>query len=522
MTAVNTWLRKNRVLVIALTILIVLFLLATRGMSTQDWVITTLRGLSVGALTFLVAAGLSIILGLLDVLNFAHGEMFMIGAYLGWTAYVRPDTFIDVFTPIALLAAGLVLMPVWRGLLQRVSLPKRIGQIIPWLALVVGAVVLFFALPRYPISIWDYENFAQAPSTFALAMDQGTLTMPPAAAFEDGSPAVVLGGITLGGLLMGVALGGFAARSTRGGEASPGEQRRTLILSGILVILAVVIFLVNTPLSAFLFGLTTTWRFVVAVIMATAGGALLGALIESILIRPLYDRPIYQLMLTLGLSFIIVELVRSIWGRTEFFMPKPALFNGQGEGCPATSLGGWLQDQCSTILVLEGRVRTYNEIFIIVVGAVVLIGVWLLLQRSRLGMIIRAGVQDSDMVEALGINVRRIFTQVFALGAALAALGGVLAGPALGLSNDMGLRVLLSAFIALAIGGLTSFPGAAAGSILVGLLQQFIIKYGQIGITLPFLAEPFKPSPPLVPASTVLLMVIVLLVLPNGLFGRKE
>jgi branched-subunit amino acid ABC-type transport system permease component len=82
--------------------------------------------------------------------------------------------------------------------------------------------------------------------------------------------------------------------------------------------------------------------------------------------------------------------------------------------------------------------------------------------------------------------------------------------------------VLLLALIALAIGGLTSFPGAAAGALLVGLLQQFIIKYGQIGIQLPFMAEPFKPSPPLVPASTILLMVVILLLLPQGLFGQKE
>jgi branched-subunit amino acid ABC-type transport system permease component len=86
----------------------------------------------------------------------------------------------------------------------------------------------------------------------------------------------------------------------------------------------------------------------------------------------------------------------------------------------------------------------------------------------------------------------------------------------------MGTRLLLLALIALAIGGLTSFPGAAAGAVLVGLMQQFIIKYGQIGINIPFMDEPFKPSPPLVPASTVLLMVIILLVLPNGLFGRSE
>lgn len=85
-----------------------------------------------------------------------------------------------------------------------------------------------------------------------------------------------------------------------------------------------------------------------------------------------------------------------------------------------------------------------------------------------------------------------------------------------------GESLLLSALIALAIGGLTSFPGAAAGSVLVGVLQQFIIKYGQIGIRLPFVAQVFKPTPPLVPASTVLLMVIILLAMPQGLFGRKD
>jgi branched-chain amino acid transport system permease protein len=137
-------------------------------------------------------------------------------------------------------------------------------------------------------------------------------------------------------------------------------------------------------------------------------------------------------------------------------------------------------------------------------------------------MIIRAGVQDSEMVEALGINVRRVFTMVFALGVGLAAMGGprrAFDGPG---NHAMGDTLLINALIALAIGGLTSFPGAAAGSLLVGLLQQFIIKYGQIGIQLPFMENAFKPTPPLVPASTVLLMVVVLLVLPHGLFGRKE
>jgi branched-chain amino acid transport system permease protein len=214
--------------------------------------------------------------------------------------------------------------------------------------------------------------------------------------------------------------------------------------------------------------------------------------------------------------------VIAIWGRTQLTVPKPALFNTIGKGCPAQSIADWLANGCSTISFLNSRIRTYNEIFVIFVGVVVLIVVSLLLQRSRIGMVIRAGVQDREMVEALGTNVRRVFTFVFALGVGLAALGGALAGPSMGVSDGMGESLLLSALIALAIGGLTSFPGAAAGSLLVGLLQQFMVQYGQIGISLPFLAQPFKPTPPLVPASTLLLMIIILLAMPQGLFGRKE
>lgn len=126
------------------------------------------------------------------------------------------------------------------------------------------------------------------------------------------------------------------------------------------------------------------------------------------------------------------------------------------------------------------------------------------------------------MVEALGINVRQVFTLVFALGVGLASLGGLIGAPSTGLTTKLGLSLLLNVLIALAIGGLTSYPGAALGSLIVGLLQQFIIKYGQIGINIPFLDAPFKPTPPLVPATTVLMMVVILLVMPQGLLGRKE
>jgi branched-chain amino acid transport system permease protein len=255
-------------------------------------------------------------------------------------------------------------------------------------------------------------------------------------------------------------------------------------------------------------------------------GVVLGAMMEISLIRPLYERTIYQIMLTLGLSAIGVEVVRAIWGVPEFTMPRPSIFDGTGEGCPAESFADLLAHQCSTLKItfgeLTGRIRTYNEIFIPILGLIVLITVWLLLQRTKIGMIVRAGVQDSEMVEALGINVRQVFTLVFAMGVGLASLGGLIGAPSTGLTTSLGLTYLLNVLIALAIGGLTSYPGAALGSLIVGLLQQFIIKYGALGINLPFLEEPFKPTPPLVPATTVLLMVVILLIMPQGLLGRKE
>jgi branched-chain amino acid transport system permease protein len=516
------WLRKNRTLAIILTILLVLFIMAIRGMSTKDWVITALRGLAVGAVTFLVASGFSLIFGLMDVLNLAHGTMFMIGAYVGWTVYVRPDTFLDILTPAALVIGGLLLRPVWGYLLRRVNVGDKVARVWPWVALVIALVLLVVIFPRYPIASWDAGDYSASPIGYATQMGQGTLVVPDAGEFEGLPAGVGLIGMLLAGCSLAAGLAGFAHRRMATVAANVPLPWRAMIIAVVVVGIGIAVFVANDSLTEFLLDLSTTWLFAIAVVVATLSGAALGALTESTLVRPLYARPTYQILLTLGVSFMGLEIVRAIWGRPEFIMPKPALFTGTGEGCPATSLRDWMTYKCSTIFLLGSRVRVYNEIFVIIAGLVVLVAVWLLLKRTRLGMIIRAGVQDSEMVQALGINVRSVFTLVFALGVGLAAFGGVLAGPSMGLSTHMGQSALLNTLVALAIGGLTSYPGAAAGSLLVGLLQQFIIKYGAIGINLPFLAEPFKPTPPLVPASTVLLMVIILLVMPNGLFGRKE
>ncbi|MBI4731630.1 MAG: branched-chain amino acid ABC transporter permease [Chloroflexi bacterium] len=523
MTSFVLYLRKNRTLLITASVLLLLLLLAIQGMETQDWVVTVLRSLSVAAVTFLVASGFSLIFGLLDVLNLAQGTLFMIGAYVAWTVYIRPDTFIDILTPFCFLIAGFTLLPLWDFLASRLTGKKILVRLWPWVGLLLAGFVLLFALRAYPITIWNPGVYSQSPGTYSLFADTGTRLIPPAETFGDGSAVLVLGGILLGSFLLAFSLAGLQ------NNRNAARVRKSLRLPWAYSVAFLAVFLVgllvhlfNTPLTTAIVGLGSTWLFFIAILVALLTGVLLGSLIESTLIRPLYSRPIYQLMITLGLSAVGIELVRAIWGRPEFTMPKPEIFNGAGVNCPATTLAGVFQDHCSTILFMDSRIRVYNEIFIPLVGLIVLIGIWLLLQRTRIGMIIRAGVQDREMVEALGINVRRVFTFVFALGVGMATLGGALAGPSMGISTAMGESLLLNALIALAIGGLTSFPGAAVGSLLVGLMQQFIIKYGQIGIQLPFLAEPFKPTPPLVPASTVLLMVIILLVMPRGLLGRKE
>ena len=514
----DTFLRKNNVLLITLAVILVLFITAAQGMDKQDFVITLMRGLAVGSITFLVASGFSLIFGLLDVLNLAHGTLFMIGAYIGWTIFVRPDTFVDLLTLLSLTLSGFALRDVYPLLSARIRPGFRMRRILPWVLILASLLLFGFILPRYPIAIWNVENYGQSPVTFAFMASQGTRLPVSPATFTEISPALAWIGLLLASMIGVFGLSLFERDTQRTTRLS----WKNFVGFMLLLLIALFGFIFNDALTNFLLGLNSNWLFLISVLLALFSGAGLGALMEATLIRPLYSRPIYQLMLTLGLSAIGIEMVRAVWGRPEFVMPKPVFFDGTGEGCPAATFAAWWAKHCSTILLWDGRVRVYNEIFIPLVGVVVLISIWILLQRTRLGMIIRAGVQDREMVEALGINVRRVFTMVFGLGVGLAALGGALAAPSMGLSNVMGESLFLNALIALAIGGLTNYPGAALGSVLVGLIQQFIIKYGQIGITLPFTDILIKPSPPLVPASTVLLMVIILLILPNGLLGKKE
>src|SRR5690606_26645073 len=214
MSDVRTFLTRNRTRLIVLALIALLFLSSTQDMEGGEWLITVLRGLSVGAVTFLVAAGLSLILGLMDVLNLAHGEMFMVGAYVGWTVFVRPDTFVDVLSPLLLTVVGFVLLPVWRAWIQKVPFLLKQAKFWPWLALVLGAGLLWIAYARFPLAIWNPDVYSESPITYSLALSQGNLvlaTVPPGAGWPLG-----LIGTLLGGSLLALAVAGFGLRRQAG------------------------------------------------------------------------------------------------------------------------------------------------------------------------------------------------------------------------------------------------------------------------------------------------------------------
>lgn len=239
-------------------------------------------------------------------------------------------------------------------------------------------------------------------------------------------------------------------------------------------------------------GTPLTVRFGLALVGATLVGGLLGALVEMGLLRPLYARPVYQIVLTFGLAMAMDEAVRTVYGPAGLvpIEPPPAL--------------------AGTFSVLGGQFESYR-LFIIAVGLVLMVGISLLLHRTRLGIVIRAGVQDREMVEALGINVRRVFTLVFVLGCAVAALGGMTAAPFLGAYPSMGAQFLLVAVIVIVIGGMSSYEGTAIASLLVGLTRA----------TAEQLSLQYLNTPVLASVSILLFMIVVLLVRPNGLFGRE-
>jgi len=307
---------------------IVLFLLPLIGIPGKTYMTLTIAGLAMGMLLFLVASGVSIIFGLMDVLNFAHGALFAWGAYVGFTVF---------------------------------------GYLMKW---VEADSVL--------------QNFA---------------------------------------------------------------------------------------------------AFSLAIVAAMVVVSLVGIVLEKVVVRRVYGSHLFQILITFGATIVLVELIRVFWGPNDEVMTVPLTFSRSWD-------------------IMDIIINRYR-IICIVVGLVVYSVIQLILKKTKLGMIVRAGVEDRDMVQAMGHNIFLLFTGVFAAGAALAALGGLTMSLfSLQVYPDMGGTYLLFAFIVVIIGGLGSVTGSLVGALIVGL------TYNYVAYLVPWAAA----------GANIMIMIIILLIRPTGLF----
>ena len=229
-----------------------------------------------------------------------------------------------------------------------------------------------------------------------------------------------------------------------------------------------------------------TGSFVVAVIAGALFMLLVGVVMERVIIRHFYSRPNEdQLLVTFGLSIVFVEIVRFFFSSDSKTVPAPSMLSG------ITSLG----------------VMFYPTYRLAVVGivAVALLALFIVLYKTRLGMIVRAGIEDAVMVDSLGIDVYRVFMVVFGIGAMAAGFAGIVNAPVVSLSPDMGEAILVQAFVVVVIGGVGSFPGAVVGGLIAGEIIS--------------LTSMVNPGYAYVMLFAV--MTLVLLVRPRGLFGAR-
>jgi branched-chain amino acid transport system permease protein len=307
---------------------IIIFMAPLLGMSGKTYLTLTIAGLAMGMLLFLVASGVSIIFGLMDVLNFAHGALFAWGAYVGFSV---------------------------------------------------------FKLLR---------NWVEAPSV-----------------------------------------------------------------------------LEN-------FGV-----FLIAILAAMVAVAVLGIILERVLVRRVYGNHLFQILITFGATIVLVELIRVFWGPNDEVMSVPLTFQGNWD-------------------IFDVIIQRYRLICI-VIGIILYAVIQLILKKTKLGTIVRAGVENREMVQAMGHNIFLLFTGVFAAGAGLAALGGLAMSIfSLQVYPDMGSTYLLFAFIVVIIGGLGSVTGSLVGALIVGL------SYNYVAYLIPWAAA----------GVNILIMILILLIRPTGLF----
>ena len=244
-----------------------------------------------------------------------------------------------------------------------------------------------------------------------------------------------------------------------------------------------------------------TDSFVLAIVLALPGVAIVGVLVELIVVRRLYERDhLDHVLATFGLILCFDTLVQMIWGPEGMAIPLPAVLD-------------------SNVELLPGIVFPTYRMLIIVTGLSVALGLYLMITHSRLGMLIRAGASNRTMVRALGVNIQRLFTLVFALGAALAGLAGLMLAPITEASIGMGNDIIIVTFVVIIIGGIGSIKGAFIAALLVGLIDTMGRSFLDGLLKLVMSAQNAETAAPALSAMLIyMLMATILACRPQGLF----
>ncbi|MFZ4055819.1 MAG: branched-chain amino acid ABC transporter permease [Polynucleobacter sp.] len=242
-------------------------------------------------------------------------------------------------------------------------------------------------------------------------------------------------------------------------------------------------FMVGAFLGVYFLGLTGSFWFSLLVVPLITG--VMGLFTERFLVRPMYGRGIdYPLLLTFGLSYVLIELTRIIFGI---------------EGMPSITPEGLT----GSVNVGFGYFPKYR-LFLIAATAVIILCIWLFIQKTRYGLIIKAGSRDQEILKVLGVDIAKVWLLVFAVGTAIAGLSGILASPTRSVNPEMGIPILAESFVVTVVGGMGSPVGAVVAGLLVGIV------YSMTSLFAPDLAE----------LSIFVVMAVVLIIRPQGLFGK--
>lgn len=266
-----------------------------------------------------------------------------------------------------------------------------------------------------------------------------------------------------------------------------------MIASSLTIILGVMN-IVNLAHGAFfIVGAYVTYSLVnmqfgfwIALLISIIILVVLGILVERLLIKSVYGKELEQVLLTFGLSYILADLAKWIWGTEPQSIAAPDILD-------------------FSILITGDLVFPVYRLFVLLIGCVLALFLLYFEKRTRVGAIIRAGVDDRQMVSSLGINIGLVFTGVFAFGAGIAGLSGGIGGPLLGVYTGMDAEILVTSLIVVVVGGLGSWRGSLIGAILIGVIET--------------LTKAWAPSMSML--IVFLIMMVVLLIRPQGLFGNE-